>query len=131
VGASNQFMLLPRATVMCTTSFTPPPLASAPNFYVVIVAKPYAWLQEPSRSRSVVIFIKYREVSTRIILPNFINHSAKTALYSRFGGHKGGIVTGRRGRRGSVSLQFGSPGRPKRFSRATEKVLARSHNRSL
>ena len=50
-----------RSTVMFTTSFTPPLLASAARFqiryahpisldcrqlYIVIVAKPYAWLQE-------------------------------------------------------------------------------------
>jgi hypothetical protein len=37
--------------------------------------------------RSVVIFVKYREISTRTILLNFITLSAETALYSRFGGH--------------------------------------------
>src|ERR1700733_6152981 len=64
------------------------------QLYIIVVAKPYAWLQEPSRSRSVVIFIKYREVSTHMILPNFIDLSAETTLYSRFGGHKGSVVTG-------------------------------------
>ena len=39
----------------------------------------------------VVIFVKYREVSTCTILLNFIDLSAETALYSRFGGHKGGV----------------------------------------
>jgi hypothetical protein len=52
-------------------------------------------------------------------------------LSSRFGGHKGGVAKGRRGRRGSVRLQFDSPGQLRRFSRATKKVLARSHSRSL
>ena len=108
------------------------------QLYIVIVAKPYAWLQEPSRSRSVVIFIKYREVSTRTILPNFIDLSPETVLSSRFGGHKGGVARGRRGRRGSVRLhliplanQGDSPEQLRRFSRAAKKVLARSHNRSL
>ena len=43
---------------------------------MVIVAKSYAWPQEPSRSafRNVVIFVKYREVFTRMILPNFIGN---------------------------------------------------------
>src|SRR6266702_1557365 len=75
---------------MCTTSFTPP-LARAPKFQIryvhptslgchqlkmVIVAKSYAWPQEPSQSafRNIVIFVKYREVSTRTILPNFIGN---------------------------------------------------------
>ena len=42
----------------------------------------------------VVIFVKCREVSTHTILLNFIDLSVETALYSRFGGHKGGIVKG-------------------------------------
>ena len=121
-------------TVMCTTSFTPPPLAKILNS---VRASNLAWLPPTvhsncseavclaARTRSVEIFIKYREVSTRMILPNFIDFSTETVLYSRFGGHKGGVVTGRRGRRGGVRLQFGSPGQP------TIKVLARSHNRSL
>ena len=45
----------------------------------------------------VVIFVKYREVSTRTMLLNFIDLSAETALYSRFGGHKGGVVKGEKG----------------------------------
>ena len=44
--------------------------------------------------RSVVIFVKYREVSTRMILPNS-SAIAETALYSRFGSHNGGV--GRKG----------------------------------
>jgi len=35
-----------------------------------------------------------------MILPNFIDLSAETALYSRFGGHKGGVVTGEKGEKG-------------------------------
>ena len=35
------------------------------------------------------------------------------------------------GKRGSVYPQFNSPGQPTRFSRATKKVLACSHSRSL
>ena len=77
---------------------------------------------------SVVIFVKYREVPTRTILPNFVNLSAETALYSRFGGQNGGIVKGEERKR---HLQFDSPGQPRRFSRATKKVLACSHSRSL
>ena len=58
--------------------------------------------------RSVVIFVKYREVSTRTILPNFIDLFTETALYSRFRG------VGERGREESVRrassglLRFGS-----------------------
>jgi len=44
--------------------------------------------------RSVVIFVRYREVSTRTILPNFIGHCRETALYSRFG-----AGVGKRGRK--------------------------------
>jgi hypothetical protein len=44
-----------------------------------------------------VIFIKYREVSTRIILLDFIGLSTEIALYSRFVGHKGGVVKGQKG----------------------------------
>jgi len=75
-----------------------------------------------------MIFVKSHEVSTCTILPNFINLSAETALYSRFGGHNRGVV---KGGRGSVRLQFDSPGQPRRFSRATKKALACSHSRSL
>jgi len=57
-----------------------------------------------------------------MILPNFIDLSAKTALYSRFGGHKGGVVTGEKGEK-RKRLQFGSPGQPKRISRATKAIL--------
>jgi len=49
--------------------------------------------------RSVVIFVKYREASTCMILPNFVNLSAEIALYSRFGGHNGGIVKGEKRKR--------------------------------
>jgi hypothetical protein len=44
-----------------------------------------------------VIFVKYREVSTLTVLLNFIDLSAETALYSRFGGHKGGVIKGEKG----------------------------------
>src|SRR6266700_3379165 len=46
------------------------------QLHIVMVAKLYAWLQEPSRPAfcSVVIFVKYREVSTCMILPNFIGN---------------------------------------------------------
>jgi hypothetical protein len=36
-----------------------------------------------------------------------------------------------RGSRGSVRIQYDSPGQPTRFSGATKKVLACSHGRSL
>jgi hypothetical protein len=36
-----------------------------------------------------VIFVKYREVPTHTILPNFIDLSVETALYLRFGGGMG------------------------------------------
>ena len=69
-----------------------------------------AWLQEPSRSaflRSALIFVKYRKVSTRTILSNFIDLSAETALYSRFGGHNGGVVMGEKRKRTKDSRQGG------------------------
>jgi hypothetical protein len=37
----------------------------------------------------IVIFVKYRKVSTHTILPNFIDLSIETALYLRFGGGMG------------------------------------------
>jgi len=43
----------------------------------------------PAFLRGVVIFVKYREVSTSTILPNSIDLSAEIALYSRFSGHNG------------------------------------------
>ena len=52
----------------------------------------------------VVVFVKYREASTRTVLLNFTDLSAETALYSRFGGHKGGVIKREKGRRGSLSL---------------------------
>ena len=83
-------------------SFTPPLWRELQSFkfatrirprlvYMVIVAKSYAWLQEPSQSafRSVMIFVKYREVSTRTILPNFISNC----------GDSGGIGTRERKRK--------------------------------
>ena len=51
--------------------------------------------------RSAVIFVKYRKVSARMILLNFINLSAETALCSRFGGHNGGVVKGEKRKRTS------------------------------
>ena len=44
-----------------------------------------------------VIFVRYREASTRTVLPNFIDLFVETALYLRFGGHKGGVVKGEKG----------------------------------
>ena len=45
---------------------------------MAIVANAYAWLQELQLFaiglHSVAIFVKYREVPTRTILPNFIGH---------------------------------------------------------
>jgi len=55
------------------------------QLHIVIVAKPYSWLQEPSRSafpRSVVIFVKYREVSTRTILQNFIGNCRDSVVFA-------------------------------------------------
>ena len=46
---------------------------------------------------NVMIFIKYHKVSTHMILPNFINLFVETALYSRFGYHKRGVVTEEKG----------------------------------
>ena len=48
---------------------------------MVIVAK----LQEPSRSaflRSIMIFVKYREVSTHITLPNFIGNYRDSIVFA-------------------------------------------------
>ena len=45
-------------------------------------------------SFTVVIFVKYHEVSSRTIFPNFIGQCGETVLYSRFG-----AGVGKRGRR--------------------------------
>ena len=42
-----------------------------------------------AHARSAVIFVKYRKVSARMTLLNFINISVETVLYSRFGGYNG------------------------------------------
>ena len=57
---------------------------------MVIVAKPYAWMQEPSRSafRNVVIFVKYREVSTYMILPNFIGNCRDSVVFAFWRRHR-------------------------------------------
>ena len=57
------------------------------------------------------------KVSTYTIFPNFIDLSAETVLSPRFGGHKGGVAKGEKGRRGSVLNQGKSLGQPKRSLR--------------
>ena len=65
--------------------------------------------------RSVMIFVKYREVSTRTVLPNFIDLSAETALYSRL------EAWAKRARKRQVLNCFNSnsPSQPGQFPRAT------------
>ena len=78
----------------------------------------------------VVIFVKYREVSTRTMLLNFIDLSAETALYSRFGGHKGGVVKEEKGEGEEAHVfsvillanQSDSPWQPKRSLRIATAV---------
>ena len=108
------------------TSFHPPlkkkyislRYAGSPNrhqLYIVTVAKPYAWLQElcfwrtcdrPSSAVSwsllnIVRFppIRYCQISSAI---------AEIALYSRFGGHNGGVVMGEK-RKCTSSIWFSWP----------------------
>ena len=50
--------------------------------------------------RSIVIFVKYREVSTRTIL--LIDLSMEIALYSCFGGHNKSVVKGEKRKRMSL-----------------------------
>jgi hypothetical protein len=90
---------------MCTTSFTPPSLE---KYYfasvrgLAIVANAHAWLQElyfwqTSRLaflRSVVIFVKYREVSTRTISPNFIGNCRNSFVFAFWRPQRGGAVKG-------------------------------------
>ena len=90
------------------------------QLYIAIVANAYAWLQGLQLSatglHSVVIFVKYREVPTRTILPNFIGH------YRDSVGDSVGFVFGRRrgqkrGKRKRMSFdslanQDNSPGQP-------------------
>ena len=77
---------------MCMTNFHPPSAgfefgthSTSPNrhqLYMAIVANIYAWLQELQLFaiglHSVAIFVKYRDVSTRMTLPNFIGHCRET-----------------------------------------------------
>src|ERR1700733_6897021 len=80
------------------------------QLYVVIVAKPYAWLQEPCFC-SVVVFVnivrfppeRYCQISSAI---------AETSLYSRFGGgigKRGGVCQGSVRQASSELLQFWFP----------------------
>ena len=119
---------------MCTTSFTP----LWQNIFFSLrytgsletVANAHAWLQElyfwqTSRSaflRSVVIFVKYREVSTRTILPNFIDNCRNGFVFAFWRPQRGAQL---RGGRGACVLslvppanQGDSPGQPKRSLRA-------------
>ena len=87
---------------------SPPPFGERCDILNSLRASNFAWLPPAVRSncseaiclaartlfleaflRSAVIFVKCRKVSTRTTLPNFIDLSAETALYSRFGGHNG------------------------------------------
>jgi hypothetical protein len=110
------------------------------QLYIVIVAKPYAWLQElyfwrtcdgPSSAVSwslsnIVRFppVRYCQIPSAI---------EETALYSRFGGHNGGVVRGEKRKRTSsiwfswptANLQGNqgdSPGQPKRSLRVATAV---------
>ena len=58
-------------------------------------------LRDRPSSVVIVIFAKYREISTRTMLPNFIDLSAEAVLYSLFGGHNGGVVKGAQRKRTS------------------------------
>jgi hypothetical protein len=131
------------ATVHCTTSF--PPLwkkyislwyagpLNRHQLYIVIVAKPYAWLQEPADSDrpfsavswSLSNIVRFPPVRHCQIPSTSLQRQRCTRVLEAT---TGGVVEGR-GR--SVRLQFGSPGQPRRFSIATKKVLACSHSRSL
>lgn len=83
---------------MCTTGFYPPlekyffasvrGLARNHSERPCLAARTLL-LADFAILRSVVIFVKYCEVSTRTILPNFIDLSVETALHSRFGGGVG------------------------------------------
>ena len=85
-----------------------------------------------------MIFIKYREVSTHTIFPNFIDLSAETVLSSRFGGHKGGVAKGGEGGEEEAYVfnliplanQGESPGQPKRSLRVATTVRFNSNERA-
>ena len=84
--------LLLAATSVRASNFAWLPLAIHSNCSEAVCLAARTLLLADLRSaflRSVVIFVKYREVSTRTVLPNSIDLSAETALYSRFGGHNG------------------------------------------
>ena len=136
----------PASTALCTTSFTPP-LASAPKFqiryahptslgchqlHMVIVVK----LQEPSRSaflRSVMIFVKYREVSTRTTLPNLIGNCRDSIVFAFWWRHgqkreRGSICQGSARQESSELLQFNSPSQPGQFPWPTRIILQGNQN---
>ena len=124
---------------MCMTSFHLP-LANAPK---LVRVSNLAWLPPTVHSNcSEAVYLATRTfaISAVLSLSNIVRFPpvrycqispaiAETALYSRFGGHNGGVVE--KGRRGSARPEFDSPSQPRRFSRATKKALACSHSRSL
>ena len=90
---------------------------------------------------SIVVFVKYRRVPTRTILPSFIDLSGEIALYSRFRG------VGKKGKKeeayvrqvlncfNSTPLEFpwptGTIPKGNQNNSPTKPVLAYSHRRSL
>jgi hypothetical protein len=84
-----------------------------------------------SAFRSVVIFVKYREVSTRTILPNFIDLSAEAVLYSRRQKGEEKKHTSGKFQIAFDSTSWNSPGQVGQFPRATKKGPCVQHSRLL
>ena len=78
----------PLASALCASAqirYAHPTSLCYYQLYIAIVAKPYDWLQEPLQSAflcSVVIFVKYRGVSTRTMLPNFIGNCRDSVVFA-------------------------------------------------
>jgi len=90
---------------------------------LAIKVNTYAWLQELQTSqsaflRSVAIFVKYRKVSTRTILPNFISNCRDSVVFAFWWPD---IVKGERTSSILLANQGDSPGQPRRFPRGNQK----------
>jgi hypothetical protein len=72
---------LTTATVMCTTSFTLDSVRAF-QFRRVVVCLATRTLLLAAFLRSVVIFVKYREVPTRTVLPNFIGNCRDSVIFA-------------------------------------------------
>ena len=135
---------------MCMTSFHSP-FGEGSKILNLVRASNLAWLPPTVYSNcskaiclaartfaislcSIVIFVKYHEVSTHTILLDFIDNCRDSVVFTFWRRHR----QKRENEEAYVVRQasselfwFDSPGQPELFSRATKIVLACSHRRSL